>query len=104
MVYLIGTYVWCGTYAHKFSSKFLILFGCILNIVASNNLIKHVASKIENPIKYSSIPESAQINESQFPIMSPYNLYKQKVLSPEVFEPSSPQKDHCQKSISSLLD
>ena len=39
---------------------------------------KHVASKIENLVEYSYIPESAQINESQFPIMSPYNLYKQK--------------------------
>ncbi|KAH9716863.1 hypothetical protein KPL71_021603 [Citrus sinensis] len=39
---------------------------------------KHIASKIENLVKYSYIPESAQINESQFPIMSPYNLYKQK--------------------------
>ena len=39
---------------------------------------KHIASKIENLVEYSYIPESAQINESQFPIMSPYNLYKQK--------------------------
>ena len=39
---------------------------------------KHVASKIENLVEYSYILESAQINESQFPIMSPYNLYKQK--------------------------
>ena len=39
---------------------------------------KHVASKIENLVEYSYIPESAQINESQFPVMSPYHLYKQK--------------------------
>ncbi|KAH9680015.1 hypothetical protein KPL71_026374 [Citrus sinensis] len=39
---------------------------------------KHIASKFENLVEYSYIPESAQINESQFPIMSPYNLYKQK--------------------------
>ena len=39
---------------------------------------KHIASKIENLVEYSYISESAQINESQFPIMSPYNLYKQK--------------------------
>ena len=39
---------------------------------------KHIASKIENLVEYSYIPESAQINESQFPIMSPYNLYRQK--------------------------
>ncbi|KAH9698042.1 hypothetical protein KPL71_023853 [Citrus sinensis] len=39
---------------------------------------KHIASKIENLVEYFYIPESAQINESQFPIMSPYNLYKQK--------------------------
>ncbi|KAH9752107.1 hypothetical protein KPL71_014564 [Citrus sinensis] len=39
---------------------------------------KHITSKIENLVEYSYIPESAQINESQFPIMSPYNLYKQK--------------------------
>ena len=39
---------------------------------------KHIASKIENLVEYSYIPESGQINESQFPIISPYNLYKQK--------------------------
>ncbi|KAH9658047.1 hypothetical protein KPL70_023335 [Citrus sinensis] len=39
---------------------------------------KHKTSKIENLVEYSYIPESAQINENQFPIMSPYNLYKQK--------------------------
>lgn len=39
---------------------------------------KYVASKIENLVEYSYIPESAQINESQFPVMSPYHLYKQK--------------------------
>ncbi|KAH9792618.1 hypothetical protein KPL71_004196 [Citrus sinensis] len=39
---------------------------------------KHITSKIENLVEYSYIPKSAQINESQFPIMSPYNLYKQK--------------------------
>ena len=39
---------------------------------------KHIASKIENLVEYSYIHESAQINESQFPIMSPYNLYRQK--------------------------
>ena len=39
---------------------------------------KHIASKIENLVEYSYIPESAQINESQFPIMSAYHLYKQK--------------------------
>ncbi|KAH9752088.1 hypothetical protein KPL71_014557 [Citrus sinensis] len=38
---------------------------------------KHITSKIENLVEYSYIPESAQINESQFPIMGPYNLYKQ---------------------------
>ena len=41
---------------------------------------KHVASKIENLVEYSYIPKSAQINESQFPVMSPYQLYKQKPL------------------------
>ena len=39
---------------------------------------KHIVSKIENLVEYSYIPKFAQINESQFPIMSPYNLYKQK--------------------------
>ncbi|KAH9763295.1 hypothetical protein KPL70_001113 [Citrus sinensis] len=39
---------------------------------------KHITSKIENLVEYSYIPEYAQINESQFPILSPYNLYKQK--------------------------
>lgn len=35
---------------------------------------KCVASKIENLIEYSYIPEFAQINESQFLVMSPYDL------------------------------
>ncbi|KAH9769486.1 Integrase catalytic domain-containing protein [Citrus sinensis] len=39
---------------------------------------KHVASKIENLIEYLYILESAHINESQFPVMSPYHLYKQR--------------------------
>ena len=39
---------------------------------------KHITSKIENLVEDSYIPESAQVNESQFPVMSPYNLYKQK--------------------------
>ncbi|KAH9769355.1 hypothetical protein KPL71_011965 [Citrus sinensis] len=39
---------------------------------------KHINSKIKNLVEYSYIPESAQINESQFPVMSTYNLYKQK--------------------------
>ena len=37
---------------------------------------KHTASKIENLVEYSYIPESAQITESSFPLLSPYNLYK----------------------------
>ena len=43
-----------------------------------NHCQKYVASKIKNLVEYSYIPESAQINESQFPVMSPYHLYKQK--------------------------
>ena len=37
---------------------------------------KHTASKIENLVEYSYIPESAKINESSFPFLSPYHLYK----------------------------
>ena len=37
---------------------------------------KHTASKIENLVEYSYIPESAQINESSFPLLNPYHLYK----------------------------
>ena len=37
---------------------------------------KHTASKIKNLVEYSYIPESAQINESSFPLLSPYHLYK----------------------------
>ena len=37
---------------------------------------KHTTSKIENLVEYSYIPESAQINESSFPLLSPYHLYK----------------------------
>ena len=33
---------------------------------------------LSSTLQYSYIPEYAQINESQFPIMSTYNLYKQK--------------------------
>ena len=37
---------------------------------------KQIANKIENLVEYSYIPESAQINESSFPLLSPYQLYK----------------------------
>ncbi|KAH9769402.1 hypothetical protein KPL71_011984 [Citrus sinensis] len=36
----------------------------------------HTANKIENLVEYSYIPESAQINESSYPLLSPYHLYK----------------------------
>ena len=36
----------------------------------------HTANKIENLVEYSYIPESAQINESSYPLLSPYQLYK----------------------------
>ncbi|KAH9744253.1 hypothetical protein KPL70_003621 [Citrus sinensis] len=37
----------------------------------------HTTNKIENLVKYSYIPESAQISESSYPLLSPYQLYKQ---------------------------
>ncbi|KAH9649377.1 hypothetical protein KPL70_025955 [Citrus sinensis] len=36
----------------------------------------HTTNKIENLVEYSYIPESAQINESSYPLLSPYQLYK----------------------------
>ncbi|KAH9763559.1 hypothetical protein KPL70_001205 [Citrus sinensis] len=36
----------------------------------------HTANKIEHLVKYSYIPESAQISESSYPLISPYQLYK----------------------------
>ena len=36
----------------------------------------HTADKIENLVEYSYIPESAQISESTYPLISPYHLYK----------------------------
>ncbi|KAH9782950.1 hypothetical protein KPL71_009129 [Citrus sinensis] len=36
----------------------------------------HTANKIENLVEYSYIPESAQISESSYPLISPYHLYK----------------------------
>ena len=36
---------------------------------------KQTTNKIENLIEYSYIPKSAQINESSFPLISPYQLY-----------------------------
>ncbi|KAH9801887.1 hypothetical protein KPL71_001191 [Citrus sinensis] len=36
----------------------------------------HTTNKIENLVKYSYIPESAQISESSYPLISPYQLYK----------------------------
>ncbi|KAH9698076.1 hypothetical protein KPL71_023869 [Citrus sinensis] len=36
----------------------------------------HIANKIENLVEYSYIPESAQISESSYPLISPYQLYK----------------------------
>ena len=37
---------------------------------------KHLASKIENLVEYSYVPESAQITESSMPLISPYKLYQ----------------------------
>ncbi|KAH9671202.1 hypothetical protein KPL70_017268 [Citrus sinensis] len=37
---------------------------------------KQITNKIENLVEYSYIPESTQINESSFPLLSPYHLYK----------------------------
>ncbi|KAH9801776.1 hypothetical protein KPL71_001151 [Citrus sinensis] len=42
----------------------------------SKSCSKQTANKIENLVEYSYIPESAQINESSFPLLSPYHLYK----------------------------
>ncbi|KAH9698061.1 hypothetical protein KPL71_023864 [Citrus sinensis] len=50
----------------------------IMGISARNQNLRTTALNIENLVEYSYIPESAQINESQFPVMSPYHLYKQK--------------------------
>ncbi|KAH9734768.1 hypothetical protein KPL71_017493 [Citrus sinensis] len=36
----------------------------------------HTANKIENLVEYSYIPESAQISESSYSLISPYHLYK----------------------------
>ena len=37
---------------------------------------KQTASKIENLVEYSYVPEYVQINESFLPLISPYHLYK----------------------------
>ena len=37
---------------------------------------KHLASKIENLVEYSYVPESSQISESSMPLISPYELYQ----------------------------
>ncbi|KAH9792680.1 hypothetical protein KPL71_004228 [Citrus sinensis] len=36
----------------------------------------HTTNKIEHLVEYSYIPESAQISESSYPLISPYQLYK----------------------------
>ncbi|KAH9769166.1 hypothetical protein KPL71_011894 [Citrus sinensis] len=36
----------------------------------------HTTNKVENLVEYSYIPESAQISESSYPFISPYQLYK----------------------------
>ena len=36
----------------------------------------HTSNKIENLVEYSYIPDSAQISESSYPLISPYQLYK----------------------------
>ena len=37
---------------------------------------KHLASKIENLVEYSYVPDSAQISESSMPLIIPYKLYQ----------------------------
>ena len=33
---------------------------------------KHMASKIENLVEYSYVPDSTQVSESSMPLISPY--------------------------------
>ena len=54
------------------------LFPCLVNLLLGDQIRVFGSTNVENLVEYSYIPESAQLNESQFPIMSPYNLYKQK--------------------------
>ncbi|KAH9680087.1 hypothetical protein KPL71_026412 [Citrus sinensis] len=46
------------------------------NLSLPKSCTSHTANKIENLLEYSYIPESAQISESSYPLLSPYQLYK----------------------------
>ena len=61
-----------------FSSNLENLAPVILSSSLSlpKNCTKHLASKIENLVEYSYVPDSAQISESSMPLISPYKLYQ----------------------------
>ncbi|WVY98415.1 hypothetical protein V8G54_030566 [Vigna mungo] len=43
-----------------------------------DNISRTLSSKIENLIKYSHVPEDAQISESSTPLLSPYNIFRRR--------------------------
>ena len=56
------------------SDQYAISISSILSL--PKTCTKHVTSKIENLVEYSYVPDSAQVNESSMPLISPYQLYK----------------------------
>ncbi|KAH9649381.1 hypothetical protein KPL70_025959 [Citrus sinensis] len=52
----------------------LLLLSSTLSLPRS--CTSHTTNKIENLVEYSYIPELAQISESSYPLISPYQLYK----------------------------
>ena len=55
------------------SSSLVTLFS---TLSLPKSCTKQTASKIENLVEYSYVPESVQINESSLPLISPHHLYK----------------------------
>ena len=66
---------------------------------------KQTASKIENLVEYSYVPEYVQINESSLPLISPYHLYKKLSFTRSIKTLISTKRPHLKEYIqSSRLD
>lgn len=48
----------------------------VLSVSSSLSLPRHVTSRIENLVEYSTVPDSAVVQNTVPPVISPYNVYR----------------------------
>ncbi|KAH9668372.1 hypothetical protein KPL70_021391 [Citrus sinensis] len=81
------------------SSSSLVTLSSTLSLPKS--CTKEIASKIENLVEYSYVPESVQINESCLPLISPYHLYKKPSFTRSIKTLISTKRPHPKEYIQS---